>query len=303
MNILVTGASGFLGQNLSNKLISLKPNKIILLDSKIADLTLPDSLHQFNDIKFDKIYHLACWTQAGDFSIKHAGEEWLINQQINTNTIKWWYECQKQAKFISMGTSCAYPENGSYKEETYFDDKPIESLFSYAMSKRMLQNGVESISKQFGLNYITFVPSTLYGPGYSINDKIPHFIFDLIKKFIRYKKYNEEIILWGDGNQIRELIYVDDFIDYMIRIESLDIKNEIFNIGAGTGYSIKHFAKIICEEMNINFNDIQFDTNAFVGSKSKVLNTEKISKLVNLKQVSLKEGIKKTINDLYAKVE
>lgn len=303
MNILVTGSSGFLGKSLSKKLKIFSPNELVLLDSAIADLTVPGSLDKFNNIKFEKIIHLACWTQAGDFCLKFPGDQWIINQLINTNIVNWWFSNQRQAKFISIGTSCTYPEMGSYKEEEYFEGLPTKSLFTYAMTKRMLQNGIESLSKQYNLNYCTYVPSTLYGPGYKLNDKIPHFIFDLIKKFILFKKKNKEIVLWGDGSQIRELIYIDDFINHMIEIEKMGISNEIFNIGAGVGHSIREFATIISDILNINTNNIYYDTNAYVGTKKKVLNIEKISKLTNLHQKPLYEGIKIVIDDLWDHIE
>src|SRR5882724_5537840 len=111
MNIVVTGASGFLGTSLCRAL-ELEGHVLTKLDSKVADLTKDGSLLQFNKNKFDIIFHLAAWTQAGDFCLYHPGEQWVINQKINTNVLAWWQADQPQAKLISMGTSCAYaPES------------------------------------------------------------------------------------------------------------------------------------------------------------------------------------------------
>ena len=83
MKVLITGATGFLGSLLTRKLEE-DGHRIVALGSQIADLTKANSLDQFNDQRFDIIYHLAAWTQAGDFCLYHPGEQWIINQKINT---------------------------------------------------------------------------------------------------------------------------------------------------------------------------------------------------------------------------
>src|SRR3989344_1182901 len=110
MKILVTGATGFLGNYLCPYLES-QGNEVIKANSKNCDLTKADSLGQFSTIKFNQIYHLAAWTQAGDFCLYHPGEQWIINQQMNTNMLAWWEEHEPQAKLILIGPSCTYAPN------------------------------------------------------------------------------------------------------------------------------------------------------------------------------------------------
>ena len=86
MKILVTGATGFLGKSLCIRLAEAG-HTVIGLGSRDADLTNPKSLYQYNQSKYDQIYHLAAWTQAGDFCVSHPGEQWLINQKINTTVL------------------------------------------------------------------------------------------------------------------------------------------------------------------------------------------------------------------------
>ena len=147
MNILITGGSGFLGRKLNAYLKKNTSHKIISLSSKIADLRETNSLKDYNDLKFDKIYHLAAWTQAGDFSLYHSGEQWIYNQQINSNVLSWWKKYQQQSKIISIGTSCSYEEGGSLEEEYYLKGEPIKSLFAYGMCKKNVAYWSTKLSK------------------------------------------------------------------------------------------------------------------------------------------------------------
>lgn len=302
MKILITGGKGFVGKNLKAKLLELG-NEVIDFSSSKIDLRDSQSLKVFSKAKFDKIYHLAAWTQAGDFSLYNQGNEWIYNQLINSNILQFWKDCNHEAKFISFGTSCSYREGSNLKEEEYLVGEPIRSLYVYGMTKRMLQIGVQAINNQFGLEYNTFIPSTIYGNGYDLKDKkIPHFIFDLIKKMILMKKKNIRAILWGNGYQERELIHINDFIENMIQLDNLKT-NEIFNIGSGKGYSIRYFASIICEVLNLDPNDIEYDEKKFVGAKSKILNIEKMKNYISIKkQTDLKEGIELIVDEFYKKI-
>jgi GDP-L-fucose synthase len=294
--VLVTGATGFLGKALA-KSLSESGRQITPVSSKTCDLTVAGSLdQQFKNEKFDEIYHLAAWTQAGDFCLTHQGEQWVINQRINTNVLGWWHERQPQAKMIAIGTSCSYAPDLPLKEENYLKGEPIDGLFTYAMTKRMMYTGLRSFAKQFGHKYLHVVPSTLYGPGYHTDGRQMHFIFDLIRKIIRGKRHGETVTLWGDGHQKRELVHVDDFARIMHKLNDTQ-ENEIFNIGYGREYSIREFAQMICDVVGYDFAKIQFDTSKYVGAKSKCLDVEKLRKTGLLENtIPLPTGLKNTIH-------
>jgi GDP-L-fucose synthase len=302
MNILVTGASGFLGNSLCKYLEGLG-HTVVKLDSKNADLRKDNSLSKFDNLQIDQIYHLAAWTQAGDFCLHHPGEQWIINQQINLNVLKWWSSSQPKAKLISMGTSCSYDPHAELKEENYLTGVPIDSLYTYAMTKRMLHIGLMSLNKQFNLRYLTVVPSTLYGADYHTDGRQMHFIFDLIRKIILGKFANQEVVLWGDGFQKRELVYVEDFTRILVELNA-KYDNDIFNIGAGQEHTIREFAQIICKKIDYPFEKITFDTSKYVGAKSKCLVVDKARKALPSYQLTpLESGLNKTIEWFLTKKE
>lgn len=298
MKIIVTGSSGFLGTALCHYLESLG-HELTRLTSRNCDLRKAESLNTYSSEKYDLIFHLAAWTQAGDFCIKHPGEQWIINQQINTNTLAWWAEQQPQAKLVFMGTSCVYSTDSNLRETEYMLGEPIDSLYTYAMTKRMLYQGARALNKQFGLRYLCAVPSTLYGGGYHTDGRQMHFIFDLIRKIIRGKEFGEPVVLWGDGHQTRELVLIDDFVRILWELTQ-KFDNEIFNIGAGEEYSIRTFAGSICNIVGYPVENIEYDTSRYVGAKSKCLNVEKIkAALPNYTLQPLELGLNDTIKWFY----
>lgn len=295
MNVLITGASGFLGARLSAHL-EAQGHALVRLNSKNCDLTQTGALDRFDDRRYDRIYHLAAWTQAGDFCLYHPGEQWIINQHINTNMLTWWQRRQPQAKLIAIGSSCVYAPDAELVEENYLNGMPIDSLFTYAMTKRMLYAGQIALHKQFGLTYLHVVPSTLYGPGYHTDGRQMHFIFDLIRKILRGKLYAEPVTLWGDGYQKRELVFVDDFVNIMARLaESLD--NDLINIGAGEEHTIREFAQAICDQVDYDFEAIRFDAARYVGARSKCLGVSKMHRLLpDVRLTPLAAGLEATID-------
>lgn len=294
MKILVTGGTGFLGTALCASLASAG-NEVTVLNSKNCDLTQQDSLNRWSEVKFDKIFHLAAWTQAGDFCLRHPGEQWLVNQRMNTNVLTWWHEHQAQAKLIAIGTSCAYDPGLPLVEENYLKGSPIADLFVYAMTKRMVFTGLEAMNRQFGHRYLYVIPSTLYGPGYHTDGRQMHFIFDLIRKFLNGKHDQEPVALWGNGHQKRELIHVDDFVKILLKLDQ-SFENEIFNIGAGLEHSIRDFAALICKATGYDFEKVEFDETKYTGAKSKCLDISKLKLAIpGLELMPLQEGLEQTI--------
>ena len=287
MKVLITGATGFLGRHLT-KMLAAKGWEIFISNTSKANLMSDQNLHIYNDTKFDYIFHLAAHTKAGDYCLYHKGEQFEINQRINSNILKYWNDKQPQAKMVAMGTSCSYSPELPMTEENYLKGDPEEGLYTYAMTKRMLLVGLKSYAEQYGLKWVYFVPSTLYGSEFEEWDN--HFIFDFIKNCYQAKFNEKKFVVWGDGTARRELIYINDACNLMINL--LDADNEIFNLGGGKDYSINQFAKYVCEAFDYDYDLIERDLSKYVGVKSKLLSIDKISQY---QLTSLDEGLEKTI--------
>jgi GDP-L-fucose synthase len=294
MKALVTGATGFLGTHLCRAL-ARRGDEVVAVGSATADLRNPASLDRLAG-PFDRVYHLAAWTQAGDFCLSHPGEQWVINQQINTTVLAWWQRRQPQATLVSIGTSCAYDPAQAATEDRYLVGEPTESLYTYAMTKRMLQVGVESLARQFGRTYLTAVPSTLYGPGYHTDGRQMHFIFDLMRKIIRGKEHGEPVVLWGDGYQTREVVFIDDFIRALLALADQE-RNTIVNVGSGDTFTIREFASRISRIVGYDESTIQYDPARYVGAKAKHLDPARMNRLLpGFRFTPLDEGLASTIS-------
>ena len=163
MKVLVTGGTGFLGRHLRTRLAA-SGAEVTVINSRNCNLVEKHNLLQFEEAQFDRIYHLAAWTKAGDFCLYHKGEQWIINQQINTNVLWFWREFQPKAIMVAMGTGCAYPPELELREDNYMAGEPDRDLYTYAMTKRMLYAGLLALNHQYGMSFRHLIPSTLFGP-------------------------------------------------------------------------------------------------------------------------------------------
>jgi len=294
MKIFVTGGNGFLGKHLVMQLKGAG-HDVIAPTSAECDLARSESLGSYNQ-SFDLIYHLAAFTQAGDWCLTHSGEQWLVNQKINTNVLHWWFEKHRYTKLVAMGTSCSYAPANDLIEEKYMDGEPIESLYTYAMTKRMLLQGLRALHKQYKMEYLYIVPSTLYGTGYHQDGRQMHFIFDLIRKILRGRDLEENVILWGDGHQRREIVHVEDFLQNLNSLLYFG-ETDVYNLGSGHDYTIREFAEMICQIINFDSKKIVYDESRYVGAKSKMLNVSKVKNVIpNFANRSLEIGLKEVVD-------
>jgi GDP-L-fucose synthase len=297
MRALVTGGTGFLGRHLVPYLAA-QAIETVVLGSRSCDLTDRANLDRLAGERFDRIYHLAAWTQAGDFCLYHPGEQWIVNQLINTNVLWYWSERQPQATLIAIGTSCAYPPALPLREENYLAGEPDADLYTYAMTKRMLYQGLRALRKQYGLSYRYLVPSTLYGPGFDLTDS--HFVFDLVRKIVRGREEGAPVVLWGDGRQVRELVHVRDAVR-LIDLATERCPDDLLNLASGAGRTIREYAELICASVGYDPALIQYDRERYVGVSEKVLSTAKLRTIADFRFTDLASGIAEVVADYRAR--
>ena len=283
MNIIVTGATGFVGRHLVPKLRTLG-HSVMEYDSKTLNrLRIIEGLQPV-----DYIIHLAVKTAAGGYCQTHSGDQYLINSEINSLVMNTWKKDFPKAKMITFGSSCSYDKNIVKTEDNYLRGEVETGYEVYGNVKRNLLIGLKAMKQQFGMNYSFLIPSVFYGPNYELDDK--HFIFDLIRKIVNAKNGGDEVVLWGDGTQTRELIFIDDAVDIIIKAMEWDL--DIVNLSSGKEHPIREYAKAICNIVGYDSSNINYDITKFVGSKSKnLINTH----LTDFEFTSLEEGLKQTI--------
>lgn len=262
---LIVGSNSFFGKHFVEK--AKDTLSLTCLTSKNCDL-LTKKIFEYNKEKYDYIFYFAVKTEAGGYCQKHPGEQFIINQIMNTNVLDYWLKEQPQAKFITFGSSCSYSDNIVRTENNYMSGYCETGYEVYGNIKRMLLIALRAFEKEYGMRYQFYVPSCLYGSNYHQDDK--HFIYDLVRKIYDAKKDPKKTaVLWGDGHQRRELIFVDDAVD--ILLSNLEKESLVANLSTGEDYSIREYAQMICDIVGYDFNKIEFDTSRFVGARQKKL--------------------------------
>ena len=283
MKVLITGATGFVGKHLVNR---LKKEKVEVTEINSTNF---DSMWNLEKNSYDFIIHLAVKTAAGGYCQNHPGEQWIVNSSINVDMLAYWQQYQQRATMITFGSSCGYNDKIKKIEPNYFKNEPETGYEVYGMVKRNLLTGLSALNQEFKMDFRYLIPSVFYGPNYDLKDK--HFIFDLIRKIVNAKNGGDKVVLWGDGTQIRELIFIDDAIDIILQSMSSDAP-KIMNLSSGKSYKLKDYAETICDIVGYDYNLIEWDIEAFVGSKSKKLvNTH----LKGYKFTPIIKGLTKTI--------
>jgi len=292
--ILITGGTGFLGQRLALVLKSLDCS-VTAVGSQEADLRDADQARELFSRRFDIVIHAAAVQGGLEFILSKPAKIFLDNQQINTNIINACYKYPPQ-KLIGIGSSCAYPGNRLLlQEEDFWNGRMEESVFSYGFTKKTLYVGQYSLFKEIGLKGAHLVFNSLYGIGDNFDPKYSHVVAALIKKFSEAKKKKTPVIIWGDGNAEREVLYVDDAVEGIIRAIMKIDGFELLNIGNGRSFTIKKLAEIIASVFN--YHNLRFDAKKPTGAVLKSLSPKKCAALLGwVPCTGLEDGIRKTVS-------
>jgi len=216
----------------------------------------------------------------------------MDNMLIQNNLIRSAHE-NDVPKFIFLGSSCIYPKFAPQplKEEYLLTDSLEPTNEWYAIAKISGVKLIEALRKEYGRDYVSLMPTNLYGPNDNFDLKSSHVLPAMIRKFHEAKMNGDSPVeLWGTGSPLREFLYVDDLARAVLFTLEKNLSNHLYNVGYGEDISIKELSvkiqKIIGHEGTIIWNESYPD-----GTKRKILDSTKFKQLGWNPIVNLNEGI------------
>jgi GDP-L-fucose synthase len=219
------------------------------------------------------------------------------NSEIALNVIHSSYKFGVK-KLLNLGSSCIYPKMAPQPlKEEYLLTGPLEvTNEAYAVAKIAAIRICKHYNQQYGTNFISAMPTNLYGPGDNYDLETSHVLPALIRKFHEAKVNGGPVMLWGDGSPKREFLYSEDLAEAsLFLLEHVDAEKagEIVNVGTGEDLSIKELAKLISTIVGYK-GEIRWDTTKPNGTPRKLLDVSKIRELGWQARTSLEKGIRKT---------
>ena len=202
-------------------------------------------------------------------------------------------------RLLFLGSSCIYPRDCPQPiKEEYLLTGPLEKTNEpYAIAKIAGIKLCEAYNQQYGTQYVSAMPTNLYGPNDNYDLQTGHVVPALIRKAHEAKNRNEkQLVVWGTGNPMREFLYVDDMADACVFMMEKNITEGLFNIGTGEDVTIRELSETISSVVGFS-GDIIFDTSMPDGTPRKLLNIDKLHRLRWKHKMSLKEGLKKAYED------
>ena len=294
--IFVAGHRGMVGSALVRKLQSEGYTNIITKSRKELDLTNQFQVNQFFHFERPEYVFLAAAKVGGIKANNDFKADFIYqNLMIQTNVINASYQ-NGVKKLLFLGSSCIYPKMATQplKEEYLLSGKLESSNDAYAIAKISGIKMCQSFNGQYGTNFISVMPTNLYGQGDNYHLENSHVMPALIRKFHEAKTAgNPEVEIWGSGKPMREFLYVDDLAEACLFLMLNYNDSEIVNIGTGEDISIKDLSQLIKEVVGFS-GTIIYDSSKPDGTPRKLLDVSKIHELGWSHKTDLKRGIELT---------
>ena len=304
--IYIAGHNGIVGSSIIKKLKSDGYYNLVYKSSKELDLRSQKDVNNFFQIENPGFVIIAAAKVGGIIANNTFRAEFIYdNLVIQSNLINASKE-NNVKKLLFLGSSCIYPKKCKQPiKEKYLLTGSLEITNEpYAIAKIAGLKLCENYFHQYGCEFISLMPTNLYGPNDNYDLKSSHVLPALIRKFHEAKiNQKKEVIVWGDGTPRREFLHVDDLADAclfsMKNIKANDIYNKLklshINIGTGIDITIKDLALSIKEIVKYN-GKIIFDTSKPNGTPQKVLDMTITNKLGWSNKIKFREGLNKVIN-------
>ena len=303
---LVAGASGMVGRAIVRNAKSQGISEIVEVTSKTCDLRDTQKTRQLLlDTKPDVVIDAAAKV-GGILANSTQPVEFMINNlQIQTNLFSASHEANVN-KVVFLSSSCVYPKHAQQpiKESSLLTGPLEETNSAYAIAKISGMRLIQAYRQQFGRNWISVMPTNLYGTFDNFSVTSSHVLPALIRKFHDAKiKKAKEVVLWGTGTPKRELMEVDDFAAALtLVVNKYDDDDETINIGVGEDQTISEIAQIIKDTVGFE-GKITWDQTKPDGTPRKLLENTKLKNLDFSPAINLKEGIRKTYDWFLAQIE
>ena len=298
--IYIAGHRGMVGSGLYRKLRKEGYSNIVTRTSSDLDLRNQKSVNDFFEKEKPAYVILAAAKVGGIHANNTYRAEFVYdNLMIEANIIHAAY-LNKVTKLLFLGSSCIYPKmaHQPLKEEYLLSGYLEPTNQPYAIAKIAGIEMCDSYRAQYGCNFISAMPTNLYGTNDNYHLENSHVLPALIRRIILAKKNNEpNVTIWGTGKPKREFLHVDDLADacYFL-LQNYDEKG-IVNIGCGNEVSIKELAELIVAEVRYE-GQLVFDTTKPDGTPRKLMDASKINNLGWQASINLQNGIKRTINEV-----
>jgi GDP-L-fucose synthase len=294
--IYIAGHNGMVGSACWRALEAKGYNNLVGFSSK--ELDLRNQKEVFDLIAYEKpeaIIDAAARVGGILANSKYPYEFLMDNMLIQNNLIKAAHELNIE-KFIFLGSSCIYPKLAPQPlKEEYLLTGPLEATNEwYAIAKISGVKLIEALRMQYNRDYVSLMPTNLYGPGDNYDLQISHVLPAMIRKFHEAKQGNHvDVTLWGTGTPKREFLYVDDLANAVVFALENKLEESLYNVGSESEISIKELAEIIQNIIGHKGNII-WDKTKPDGTPRKLMDSSKLRKLGWEPAVEILEGIDKT---------
>jgi GDP-L-fucose synthase len=303
--IYIAGHNGMVGSAIWRTLTVKGYTNLIGASSKELDLRKQKAVRDFiRKMKPDVIIDAAAKV-GGILANNNFPYEFLMeNLQIQNNLIDSAHRLGVE-KFIFLGSSCIYPKLAPQplKEEYLLTDSLEPTNEWYALAKITGVKACEALRKQFDKDFVSLMPTNLYGTHDNFDLKSSHVLPAMIRKFHEAKLNNNAVVvLWGSGTPMREFLFVDDMAAAVVFALENKLPDSLYNVGTGEDLTIKELAsaiqKIIGHKGEIIWDDTKPD-----GTPRKLMDVSKMHDLGWKHQVGLETGIQKTYDWFLANIE
>lgn len=301
--IYIAGHRGLVGSAIHRKLIAEGYTNIITRNHKELDLVNQQAVVEFFETeKLEYVFLAAAKVGGINANNIYPAEFIYQNLMMQSNIINAAY-INGVKKLLFLGSSCIYPKFAPQpmQEEYLLDGKLEPTNEPYAIAKIAGIKMCQSYNTQYGTNYISVMPTNLYGPNDNFDLENSHVLPALIRKFHEAKiEENPTVKVWGTGTPMREFLFVDDLADACLFLMQNYNDGEIVNIGTGTDVTIAELAQLIKDTIGYD-GEIIFDTTKPDGTPRKLLDVSKLKGLGWEARISLKEGLNITYKMLLEK--